>query len=91
MNEKLKPCPFCGKKVYVTETNRFATNQNSCFYTIRCCWFQFGSFSLKADVVIAWNTRKWNTRKEPHETLYCEHGKLKNDYCLPCGRINGGG
>ena len=25
------------------------------------------------------------------ETLYCEHGKLKNDYCLPCGRINGGG
>lgn len=25
------------------------------------------------------------------EDDYCIHGKYKTDYCLPCGRTNGGG
>lgn len=40
------------------------------------------AYSLE-DVVQAYDNFK-------KEAKHCKHGKLNNDYCMPCGRINGG-
>lgn len=74
VKEKLKPCPFCGKKVKIEyyEVNEPVTFAD-CGFRIRCynCGIGFSrhlrcmpGFDIKADEAAKnWLVEKWNTRK----------------------------
>jgi Lar family restriction alleviation protein len=61
MNNKLKPCPFCGGKVYIDNEDCYGYEHIDFFVHCDNCSLQFGFASqLETDeeVAKAWNTRK---------------------------------
>lgn len=61
MSDKLKPCPFCGKKAKIKRDYDFYSHEYS-HYVI--CWNKLCSVSLytknyptKSDAIAAWNAR----------------------------------
>ena len=57
MNEKLKPCPFCGGKAYVDDPNYN--------YVVRCykCRVSTAWYADKNKALKAWNTRTGEEEK----------------------------
>jgi Lar family restriction alleviation protein len=61
MNNKLKPCPFCGGKVYIDNEDCYGYEHIDFFVHCDNCSLQFGfasQFETEEDAVKAWNTRK---------------------------------
>ena len=67
MNEKLKPCPFCGGEVYIAQivprlyrplrNHPFSVVCNSCDLYFGFDEDYGGVFETKADAIDAWNKR----------------------------------
>ena len=59
---KLKPCPFCGKEVFLldVETRSSAYSKWDVYCRTHGCFLNSGTnnmFSSREDAIIAWNTR----------------------------------
>lgn len=52
MNDKLKPCPFCGGKAILDETN-----ENEVFVGCYNCYAHTGLYCYEKDAIEAWNNR----------------------------------
>ena len=62
MEEKLKPCPFCGKSVNLEWRPQKTRSYRGTFrdiYCIKCynCGISTFSSMFKSEVIEAWNTR----------------------------------
>lgn len=58
MNDKLKPCPFCGGKVKIVKEEVYYRIQCSlCPVDFGRCWFPKGD-NRKNKMIKAWNERK---------------------------------
>lgn len=87
MNEKLKPCPFCGGEA----SPKLAPyiGGGGCGYIVDCneCWSKTGYYSQAAEAIDAWNRRTTlgseGTCKATVDTDYYE-GKLDKFTCSEC-------
>ena len=52
MNDELKPCPFCGGKAILDETN-----ENEVFVGCYDCYAHTGLYCYKQDAIDVWNKR----------------------------------
>ena len=75
MNDKLKPCPFCGGEAMIDDTQRF--------YWIIChkCGMQFGDYYNREDLIEDWNTRTTKCRKMDcgKQAVWCDEHSSPDD------------
>lgn len=64
VNEKLKPCPFCGDAWVYASTGDYGSGYEHYGYRVDCrchyAWSVIGWYEHKADVILAWNRRAEN-------------------------------
>jgi Lar family restriction alleviation protein len=61
VKDKLKPCPFCGGKAYISNEDCYGYEHDDFIVNCDECNLQFGfasQFETEEDAVKAWNTRK---------------------------------
>ena len=52
MDEKLKPCPFCGAHAQI-----FENDDNTCYIECMCCFVRTDDYYNKKDLIADWNRR----------------------------------
>ena len=58
MNDKLKPCPFCGGKAILSESHTVAGETfELCFVFCESCCAETSLHNTKQDAIEAWNSR----------------------------------